>query len=190
MKKRGEKRTGCCGGGGRETFDRPAIPPANREPRHCFFDVFVAWISREGLKIPSSSTAVTLNSSFSRKRMRIFRFELIFANSLFELPFFTRWDDNEKTIMWIDLWIFWNLFFCSLVWMVLRLNELKWWLNVFWMVLRENENDARFLCGFLWEFFEFWSWFVWYPIVWYHIVICNIEISLFSFLEISSFLEL
>lgn len=119
-----------------------------------------------------------------------FRDELIFTNSLFELPFFTRWDDNEKTIMWIDLWIFWNLFFCSLVWMVLRLNELKWWLNVFWMVLRENENDARFLCGFLWEFFEFWSWFVWYPIVWYHIVICNIEISLFSFLEISSFLEL
>lgn len=115
MKKRGEKRTGCCGGGGRETFDRPAIPPANREPRHCFFDVFVAWISREGLKIPRSSTAVTLNSSFSRKRMRIFRFELIFANSLFELPFFTRWDEIMKKRLCESIYGYFEICF-SVLW--------------------------------------------------------------------------
>lgn len=54
-----------------------------------------------------------------------FRDELIFANSLFELPFFTRWDEMMEKWLWIDLWIFWYLFFCSLVRLVLPLNELK-----------------------------------------------------------------
>lgn len=95
-----------------------------------------------------------------------FRDELILANSFFELSFFhkTRWWKNDYVNRSMDILIFVFLFFESIV--VLRLNELKWWLNIFWMVLRKNENDARFLYGLLWKFLEFW--FVWYPIVWYH----------------------
>lgn len=103
LKKRGEKRTDGARGWQRN-FWPGVVSPANREPRHCFFDVFAAWISRKGLKTPSSSPAVILNPRLSRNHIFFsgpFSQYLIVLNMV--LVKMIVWNE---TLTWIELWMY------------------------------------------------------------------------------------